>query len=126
MAIAPRMNCASPPRGRPGRFSRFHAHHVHMRPGNARLDEAFQEQRRRYRAGKRPVGHIVHVRDIAGKQLAVGLEERHPPDRVLLRLAGFQQRGGRSVVIAEERRQVGAERGPGGARQGRAVEDQVG
>ena len=123
--MAPRMNCASPPRGPAGPVLAVPGHHIHMRPGGAGLDEAFQEQRRGHRTGERPVGHIVHVRDIAGEQFSVGLEKRHPPDRILLRLAGLQQRGGRSVVIAEERRQVGPERGPGGAGQCRAVEDQV-
>ena len=55
----------------------------------------------------------------------IGIEERQPPQRVRRVVRRPDDLCGRVVVIREQRRKLGAERHPRGARQGREIDHEI-
>ena len=113
---------ASPPSGRPGRLMLFQAIMSKCAHGTSSATNSLQIERRSDGAAERHVGRVVDVGHLAVEHAAVAGEQRQPPHRLGDLVAGGQQLVGQGVIVAEQRRQVGAQRHPGGAGQRGAID----
>src|SRR3546814_3621589 len=75
---------------------------------------------------KQKTAYELRISDWSSDVCSSDLPQRQAPERVVLVAARLLERGGEGIVVAEHRRQVGAERHPRGAGQGRSEERRVG
>ena len=93
-----------------------------MRPRHVVGHELLQIERGGDGAAEGDVGCVVDVGHLAVEHAAIAGEQRQPPHRLGDFVAGSQKLLGQGIVVAEQRRQVGAQRHPGGAGQRGAID----